>query len=376
MFCPIRKQGADRLRVCRHPAKRLGGLSPLLVVLFGMAATSCATIPAFRPIPVVAQGYRVPSDFRVVGYLPSWSGDPATLQFDALTQIDYAFLTLRPDGRYAFVYNSEKLNGIVKLAHGRGVKVLASVGGWSGSTPSAFDVVSSDSNRTTRFVLNTLALIDQYDLDGLDIDWEFPSARAAWRFALLIHVLAEDLHAAGKLLTIAVSATDRHGVDIEDSVIADVDFIDIMAYDDGVGGPPGVPHSTYSFSEKALNYWLVSRDVPPSKAVLGVPFYGRSLKNYHARTFKAILAGDRRAAAKDISDGYAYNGFATIRAKTLDLARDRAGGIMIWQIAQDASGEDSLLNAIYDAVKEPIEYPMTRDRSYAERTWTSPLFAR
>lgn len=49
---------------------------------------------------------------------------------------------------------------------------------------------------------------------------------------------------------------------------------------------------------------------------------------------------------------------------------------MIWQIAQDASGEDSLLNAIYDAVKEPVEYPMIRDRSYAERTWFSPLFER
>ena len=94
------------------------------------------------------------------------------------------------------------------------------------------------------------------------------------------------------------------------------------------------------FSEKALNYSLVSRDVPPSKAMLGVPFYGRSLKNYHAN-LKAILAGDRRAAAKDISDGYAYNGFATIRAKTLDLARDRAGGIMIWQITQ-AQAEKTL----------------------------------
>jgi GH18 family chitinase len=355
--------------------KGFRALSPALLIV-GLAATGCATVPGFRPIPVVGPGYRVAPGFRVVGYFPSWSGDPGILQFAALTQIDYAFVAPTPEGGYAPVHKPEKLEKLVQLAHERGVKVLASVGGWSGSKTSAFDSISSDPKRMTRFILNTLALVDQYDLDGLDIDWEFPSAQAADRFAALIHVLAEDLHSAGKLLTIAVSATHFHGDNVENSVIADVDFIDIMAYDDGVGGPPGRPHSSYAFSEKALNYWLVSRNVPASKAVLGVPFYGRSLRNYHARTFKSILAKDPRAPAKDISENYAYNGFATIRAKTLDLARARASGIMIWQIAQDAVGENSLLNAIYDAVKEPVEYPMLQDRFYAERAWFFPLFER
>ncbi|MDA8425931.1 MAG: glycosyl hydrolase family 18 protein [Treponema sp.] len=312
----------------------------------------------------------------MVGYFPSWSGDPQNLQFDALTQIDYAFLAPTPEGGYAPVHHPEKLEKLVALAHARGVKVLASVGGWTGYGPSPFDTISSDPVLTLRFVLNTLALIDDYDLDGLDIDWEFPSHEAADRFAVLIHALAADLHAAGKVLTIAVSATYRHGDAVEDGVIADVDFLDIMAYDDGVGGPPGVPHSSYAFAERALNYWLVSRDVPACKAVLGVPFYGRSLKNYHARTFRSIVADDPSAPAKDLSRGYAYNGFATIRAKTMRLARERAGGIMIWQIAQDAAGEDSLLNAIYDAIKRPIEYPLPRDRAYPVRTWYYPRFER
>jgi len=346
------------------------------LALVALAATGCATVPSFRPIPPVGPGYRLPPDFRVVGYFPSWSGDPEGLQFDALTQIDYAFLASTPEGGYEPVSHPAKLARLVALAHARGVKVLASVGGWTGYGPSPFDTISSDPQLTLRFVLNTLALVDEYDLDGLDIDWEFPSREAADRFAALIRALADDLHAAGKLLTIAVSATYRHGDSVEDSVIANVDFLDIMAYDDGVGGPPGVPHSSYAFAEKALNYWLVSRDVPAHKAVLGVPFYGRSLKNYHARTFKSIVAEDPNAPAKDLSRGYAYNGFATIRAKTMRLARERAGGIMIWQIAQDAPGGDSLLNAIYDAVKQPLEYPLPRDRAYPQRSWYYPLLER
>lgn len=350
----------------------------LYLVLVALAATmtGCATLPGFKPIPVVGPGYRVPSGFHVVGYFPSWSGDPKHVQFDALTQIDYAFLAPTPEGDYVPLHKPEKLERLVALAHASGVKVLASVGGWTGYGPSPFDAISSDPVLTQRFVLNTLALVDEYNLDGLDIDWEFPSKQAASRFAALIHALARDLHAAGKILTIAVSATYRHGDAVDDSVIDDVDFIDIMAYDDGVGGPPGVPHSSYAFAERALNYWLVSRGVPPGKAVLGVPFYGRSLKNYHARTFRSILADDPGAPGRDLSRGYSYNGFATIRAKALRLGLERAGGIMIWQIAQDATGDDSLLNAIFDAVKQPVWYPLVRDRAFPRRSIYPPLHER
>ena len=46
-----------------------------------------------------------------------------------------------------------------------------------------------------------------------------------------------------------------------------------------------------------------------------------------------------------------YNGVETIRKKT-DLAKQKAAGIMIWQILGDASGDKSLLKAINDEVYE------------------------
>jgi GH18 family chitinase len=91
--------------------------------------------------------------------------------------------------------------------------------------------------------------------------------------------------------------------------------------------------------------------------VLGVPFYGRSLKDRHSRAFKNIIAGDPDAAGKDISGEFGYNGFVTLREKALRLARNLGSGIMIWQIAQDAPGDTSLLNAIFDAVKVPRAQP-------------------
>lgn len=40
-----------------------------------------------------------------------------------------------------------------------------------------------------------------------------------------------------------------------------------------------------------------------------------------------------------------------VQAKTR-LALERAGGVMVWELSQDARGEASLLRAVYQAVQE------------------------
>ena len=63
------------------------------------------------------------------------------------------------------------------------------------------------------------------------------------------------------------------------------------------------------------------------------------------------MLADPNAPNADISDGYHYNGLATIRQKT-DLAITRAGGIMMWELSQDTfDPATSLLFAIDSRVK-------------------------
>jgi len=72
------------------------------------------------------------SSFKVMGYLPSWSGSVSSIQFSKLTHINYAFLIPTSSGGYQAIDNPSKLSSMVSSAHANGVKALISVGGGGG----------------------------------------------------------------------------------------------------------------------------------------------------------------------------------------------------------------------------------------------------
>jgi hypothetical protein len=148
--------------------------------------------------------------------------------------------------------------------------------------------------------------------------------------------LSNQLHSRGKALTAAV--VGEGGASILSSVFPLVDYLTLMAYDENE-----YQHSTYSYAQRSLNYW-VGRGLPKEKAILGVPFYGRNSWESYAQ----LLARGASPNA-DTYQGVGYNGIPTIKAKT-NLAFDQGGGIMIWELSQDVTGANSLLNAINEVV--------------------------
>jgi GH18 family chitinase len=277
---------------------------------------------------------------KVIGYFPTWSGDVNTIQYDKLTHINYAFVLPTAQGGLTGLSSGDaRLRSLVQTAHSRGVKVLISVGGWMDGNDSPFEQLAANPTTRTAFVNNVVAFVEQAGLDGADIDWEWPEAGAsANNFGLLMRELGVALHGRGKLLTAAVLAVGGEGIPA--SSFSDVDFLNIMAYDSGY------PHSTYDLAVQSLNYWL-GRGLPKAKAVLGVPFYGRSPSG--AYTYAQLVAQDPQAPYKDnVGDVY-YNGISTIQSKSR-LALQQGGGVMIWEITQDTTNATSLLLAIFQVV--------------------------
>lgn len=279
--------------------------------------------------------------FRVIAYVTG-AIVPDVIPYTRLTHINYAFLIPNADGSFAPFTNSWKLKTIVTQAHQSDVHVLISVGGWGWDEQ--FETMAADPSSRAAFVQNLSAFVDEYGLDGADIDWEYPDpGQSAQNFLALIRELR--LAMPDKLLTTAVISYGETG----DGIVAETfdlfDFVNIMTYD-------GPDHGTMEQFETGLAYWQ-GRGLSPQKTVMGVPFYARPSET----TYRKIVAADPQAAYVDTVEfnGAAnhYNGIPTIQVKT-HLAMQKAGGIMFWTLDHDTSDDLSLLKAIDDVVhKQP-----------------------
>ncbi|OIR06276.1 chitinase C precursor [mine drainage metagenome] len=281
---------------------------------------------------------------KIVGYWPSWTGDPATIEYRCLTHVMYAFALPedRGDGTLRPLRNPEVLDRIVAAAHARGVHVLLSVGGWQDGRSPGFDRLAATPGTRARFVAALLALVKAHRLDGIDIDWEYPKGGDnPAHYAALMSELGAALHARGLLLTAAVPALGGDGDSIPSGVFSCVDFLNLMAYDGG----EGAAHSPIKLAEDSLAYWR-SRGLPKEKAVLGVPFYGRPGYVGYARIVESGADPE-----KDEFHDIHYNGLRMVRAKTR-LALAQGGGVMIWELSQDLPGSRSLLRAIYSEAEQ------------------------
>ncbi len=291
----------------------------------------------FLLLLVLGSAQRAAAQFRVVGYMPSWTGDVNAIQYSKLTHINYAFALPTSTGGIQAVENPSKLQSLVSLAHARGVKVLIAIGGWNNGDDSGFESLAGNSTYRTNFVNAVISFVNQYGLDGVDIDWEYPDAGAsANNYATLMSSLATEMHNRGKLLTAAV--VGENGGSILNSVFNVVDFLNLMAYDYN-----NFDHSTYNYAVASFNYWK-GRGLPASKAVIGVPFYGRP----SWETFAQLVNRGADPYA-DVFSGVGYNGINTIKSKT-NLGFDQGSGVMIWELSGDATGANSLLSAIHEVV--------------------------
>ncbi|ALG15088.1 glycosyl hydrolase family 18 protein [Kibdelosporangium phytohabitans] len=306
------------------------------------AATPAATAPAATTPAATDAVQALPPGFRSVGYMPSWSGSVNSIQYSKLTHINYAFVLPNSNGTLQAIPDPNKLRSLVSLGHSNGVKVSLAVGGWNDGNDSAFEALAGNAGSRTTFVDALTNVVDQYSLDGVDIDWEYPDpGQSGNNFTALMQQLGTELHNRGKLLTAAVVSGGGTANGVQPAVFQVVDWLNIMAYDGGS------PHANYDWSIQSANGWK-SRGLPASKTVLGVPFYSRPAY----LTYSQLVAMDPANANRDCVQAQGaqqcYNGIPTIKRKT-QWAVANAGGIMNWELSQDTTGSTSLVSAIFDA---------------------------
>jgi GH18 family chitinase len=278
--------------------------------------------------------------------------DFSKISFQRITHLNIAFVNPDSTGNLRLPAGFDSL---IQRAHEHQIKILASIGG--GSFNPYYSRLLSDTNRKV-FVGQLVRLAIDHKLDGLDIDLENDNIDKNYEH--FIAGLAAELRPLNKLLTAALATWNAQL--ITDAALKNFDFINVMSYDQtGPWRPnqPG-PHSTYVKAEEDLHYWTTTRGIPKEKLSLGVPFYGYCFgtKYGESMSYRDIItkfpgSDQKDEVAPEGGGKIYYNGLPTIKNKTA-LALKNAGGVMIWQLLQDAEGDKSLLAAINAKIKESV----------------------
>lgn len=322
-----------------------------------------------------------PDGYVVVGYATYWGStmpDPAYL-----THINYAFGKIGGDFETLRIEKESRLKQIVALKSSYpNLKVCLSIGGWGAGN---FSEMAADAAHRKKFCQNCANAVKNLNLDGIDLDWEYPTSNSAGisasdndteNFTLLV----KDLRAAlgsDKLITMASSASAKY-VEFKD-FIEYMNFVNLMTYD--MGNPPYHNSGLYksSMTKRSCDESVTlhtGKGVPKEKIVLGMPFYGRDDKTL--KPFTADDPDDNFIYYKDIVKGsyveqwdqLAKVPYLTNAAGTMVLSYDNENSI---GLKADYVKQQGLKGAMYWAI-EGDDSNWTLSKAIASRLlgWVEP----
>ncbi len=367
----------------------------ILIVLIGFSMLSAINYRAKKPV--------------VIGYVTGYSGliDPETIDVKKLTHINYAFVNVKNnqahlDNEKRDAENFKRLNSLKQ--RNPDLQLLISIGGWAWSENFS-NAVLTDSLRKN-FAKSAVDIIRKHQLDGVDIDWEYPGmpgeAGNVYRredkenFTLMFEALRKELDGLEKetgkkkWLTTATGgfASFLNNTDMGKAQRY-LDFINLMTYDyypsKVASHHTNLFTSSYYPSENSADRAIkayINAGVPPSKIVMGIAFYGKNLK---LTENSEIGLGDSIASsANHFGKGFTYlkdslvnkNGFVAFKddeakapylfnrdtkqfisyddewsvANKCDyVLKNKLGGVMFWEYHSDKKGY--LLNQITKSFK-------------------------
>ncbi|NCD70021.1 glycoside hydrolase family 18 protein [Mucilaginibacter agri] len=375
--------------------KKLVPMSLLVATLIGLIC------------PAKAQSNKK-SKYVVIGYVGGYKGlfDTSMVNATKLTHINYAFVDVQHNRAWLRHRKTDTINfkNLLKLKKvNPSLKVLISIGGWTWSGNFS-DAALSDTSRKA-FAESAVDILRKYNLDGIDIDWEYPADKGngnihrledKQNYTLMFKALREELDGLEKetgkklLLTAAVGGFKRFLQQTEmDKAAKYLDYVNMMTYDYFQDSLGIAVHHTNLYASKKYNTRddadeavknFVEAGVPISKLVMGIALYGRSssvsdVKQYglgmktvqHMRGggytyLKDSLinkSGFKYYRDRDAMASYLFNPLTkqfisyddewSVAKKCNYVVKYKMAGIMFWEYADDK--KEYLINTVDRSLK-------------------------
>lgn len=330
-----------------------------------------------------------------VGYL---YGSPRNVNFSLYTHLCHAFVTANAEGRVNPVRGVPDRD-LAARAHEAGVKMLISLGGGGGE--SSFVGMIAKPEAEARYVDAIAKLVDEYDYDGVDMDWEYPdTADEVKGFERIVTGLRSRLDAMGErknrpmFVTMAASANPRTLDHLNPKfLVENLDWVNVMTYDyagswSDRAGHNAPLHGSSKWGVKnplsvelTMDHLVKNLGVPADHLALGIPLYGRGFdaaepyapvqrgtrSRYVSPSYQVIAGlldqGWTRvwddetkspfAIAPDHSAVIGFDDAESIRLKTEWAMRQGFRGVFFWQINGDRLPDGS--NPLQSAARKAWE---------------------
>lgn len=282
----------------------------------------------------------------IIGYVGGFRGkvDVSRIAAEKLTHINYAFVNVRNcraflDNERTDTTNLRMLNTL-KLKN-PDLKILISIGGWSWSENFS-DAALTDSSRAV-FAKSAVDIIRKYQLDGVDIDWEYPDMGGEkgnihrpedkQNYTLMFQALRSELNileketGTKKLLTTATGGFSSFLDHTEMGKAQQyLDYINLMTYDFFSGGIAAHHTNLYASkdypednnADKAIKAYMAA-GVPADKLVMGIAFYGRT---FILRSDSLKILG-ARYSSQSYGSGYSFIKDSLLNNKDFRAYKDK-----------------------------------------------------
>lgn len=340
--------------------------------------------PISKELSPVAQNPKCPDLAPIVGEYVL--GNPKNIDPSFLDFVIYAFVEISSDGQLV-VPTPAYLRSLVRLREANpDLQVIAAIGGWAAD---GFSDASLTPSSRYNFARNAQNLVKEYNLDGIDIDWEYPGSSASGiksrpedreNFTLLLTALRDVL---GPNMWISVAGTGdfayiNRSAEI-DKIAPLITHFNLMSYDFTAGetGERGQRHQANLFdSELSLPGYsvdsminnLIDAGMPSEKILLGVPFYGRLgaaitksydelRKSYINKNGYQYQFDDQAKVPYLVKDGefaMSFDNEVSIFLKSQYVFQNCLGGIFSWQSTFDQA--NILARAMYESINNPVVY--------------------
>lgn len=372
-----RQDRMERYRYCTFDAETVSAIRISIDGVNEGKAISLSEIEIYNVAPkTYADEFRVFSYYNSGDFLsPALDDEQLAAQLDVVTDvIMFLFVYWDENGNLVFQEDPADPDATGPTLLVRAMDRIRKLGGED--VRICLDLYPVDITKagllqnTDKLVANIAALLREYDIDGVDFDWEYPANPEQWyAYGDMMTKLKNEIAPDGKYVSVALS---NFNVRFAEEHIAAIDYVQIMGYDRfDVDGN----NSSFRSGAYMPMRYFVNLGFSPSQLIAGMPAYGRPDSETAGSIWTNYYYDNGNVFAdKDMTVPYTYwdnaqwitygdstmkvyvTGGALAADKTAYAIEQGFAGVMVFRnlIDYPVNDERSVIKAIGDTIAERI----------------------